>query len=126
MHGGQPITHLKFINYSMWTDRPRGALPGTHDGANMDLTTRIGQTTGVESEKVCEVVTLALVEFHRLTIVDEKGATAAVIEACFLFGADAAFHLMGFLSSGHDYHGRIDEARMWTRWRCASSPKHIG
>jgi hypothetical protein len=81
--------------------------------AKMDLASRIGQTAGVEPEKVCEVVTLALEEFHRLTIVDEKGPTAAVMEACFAFGADAAFHLMGFLSSEHDYHGRIDEARVW-------------
>jgi hypothetical protein len=79
----------------------------------MDLASRIGWTAGVEPEKVCEVVTLALEEFHRLTIVDEKGMMAAAMEACFAFGADAAFHLMGFLSSDHNYQGRTDEARVW-------------
>jgi hypothetical protein len=78
-----------------------------------DLLTRIAQATGVEPKKVDEVVQLALQEFHRITIVDEKGPTAAVMEACFSFGGEAAFHLIGLYVSEHDYHGRHDDAGIW-------------
>src|SRR5580765_2793649 len=78
-----------------------------------DLATRIAQATGVRPEKVCEVVQLALEELHRITIVDEKGPTAAVMEACFSFGGAAAFHLIGLYASEHQYHGRDDDAGIW-------------
>jgi hypothetical protein len=50
------------------------------------------------------------VAIHRITIIDERGTTAAVMEACFSFGDKAAFHLIGLYVSEHDYHGRDDEA----------------
>jgi hypothetical protein len=78
------------------------------------LATRIGQATGIPPEKVCEVVQLALEELHHIMIVDEKGPTAAVMEACFSFGGDAAFHLIGLFVSEHDYHGRDDDAGIWS------------
>jgi hypothetical protein len=78
-----------------------------------DLLTRIAQATGVQPKKVDEVVQLALQELHRITIVDEKGPTAAVMEACFSFGGEAAFHLIGLYVSEHDYHGRHDDAGIW-------------
>jgi len=59
-------------------------------------------------------VQLALQELHRITIVDEKGPTAAAMEACFSFGSKAAFHLMGLFASEHDYHGRKDDAGVWS------------
>jgi hypothetical protein len=37
-----------------------------------------------------------------------------LMEACFSFGAEAAFHLMGLFASENDYHGRKDEAAMWS------------
>jgi hypothetical protein len=49
----------------------------------VDLATRIAQATGIQPEKLREAVQLALEELHRVTIVDEKGPTAAVMEACF-------------------------------------------
>jgi hypothetical protein len=78
-----------------------------------DLAIQIGLATRLEPERVSEVVTLALEELHRLTIVDEKGPTAAVMEACFSFGSKAAFHLIGLYASEHDYHGRNDDAVIW-------------
>jgi hypothetical protein len=78
------------------------------------LATRIAQATGIPPEKVCEVVQLALEELHHIMIVDEKGPTAAVMEACFSFGGDAAFHLIGLFVSEHDYHGRDDDAGIWS------------
>ena len=78
-----------------------------------DLTTRVGQATGIDPEMVCEVVHLALEELHRISIVDAKGPTAAVMEACFSFGGEAAFHLIGLYASEHDYHGRDDDAGIW-------------
>ena len=54
-----------------------------------------------------------LEELHRISIVDEKGPTAAVMEACFSFGAEAAFHLIGIYASEHNYHGRDDDAGVW-------------
>jgi hypothetical protein len=77
------------------------------------LVVRIAQSTGLQPEKVAEVVQLALEEIHRITIVDEKGPTAAVMEACFSFGDKAAFHLIGLYVSEHDYHGRGDDAGIW-------------
>jgi hypothetical protein len=79
-----------------------------------DLATRIARATGVHPEKICEVVQLALEELHRITIVDEKGPTAAVMEACFSFGGEAAFHLIGLYASEHAYHGQDDDAGMWS------------
>jgi hypothetical protein len=79
-----------------------------------DLATRIAQATGIQPEKLREVVQLALEELHRITIVDEKGPTAAVIETCFSFGDEAAFHLIGLFASEHAYHGRDDDAGMWS------------
>jgi hypothetical protein len=79
-----------------------------------NLAARIAQATGVEPGKVTEVVQLAFEELHRIAIVDEKGPTAAVIEACFSFGDEAAFHLMGLYASEHDYHDREDEAGIWS------------
>jgi tellurite resistance protein len=84
----------------------------TH-GERNDLSTRIAQATGVDPEKVHEVVRLALEELHHITIVHEKGPTAAVMETCFSFGAEAAFHLIGLYISEHDYHGRDDDAGVW-------------
>lgn len=75
---------------------------------------RIARTTGVQPDKVGEVLQLALEELHRIAIVDEKGPTAAAMETTFSFGAEAAFHLMGLFATEHDYHGRKDEA-----WPCA-------
>jgi hypothetical protein len=77
------------------------------------LVTRIAQSTGVQPEKVAEVVQLALEGLHRIAIVDEEGPTAAVMEACFSFGDKAAFHLIGLYVSEHDYHGRGDDAGIW-------------
>jgi hypothetical protein len=77
------------------------------------LVIRIAQSTGLQPEKVAEVVQLALEEIHRIAIVDEKGPTAAVMEACFSFGEKAAFHLIGLYVSEHDYHGRGDDAGIW-------------
>jgi hypothetical protein len=79
-----------------------------------DLVARIAQVTNIHPEKVCEVVQLALEELHRIMIVDEKGPTAAVMEACFSFGGEAAFHLIGLFASEHAYHGRDDDAGMWS------------
>jgi hypothetical protein len=79
-----------------------------------DLTTGIAEATGVQPQKVGDVVRLALEELHRLTIVDEKGPTAAVMEACFSFGGEAAFHLIGLFASEHAYHGQNDSAGMWS------------
>jgi hypothetical protein len=79
-----------------------------------DLATRIAQATGIQPEKVCEVVQLALEELHRIMIVDEKGPTAAVMEARFSFGGEAAFHLIGLFASEHAYHGRDDDVGMWS------------
>lgn len=79
----------------------------------IDLATQIAQVTGIQPEKVCEVGQLALQDLHRITIVDEKGLTAAVMEACFSFGGEAAFHLIGLFVADHDYHGRNDDAGMW-------------
>lgn len=79
-----------------------------------DLTTRIARGTAVPPEKVGEVVQMALEELHRIAIVDDKGPTAAAMAACFAFGAETAFHLMGLFASEHDYHGRQDEAGMWS------------
>ena len=78
-----------------------------------DLSNRISRATGVQPEKVGEVVQLALEELHRIAIVDEKGPTAAAMKACFSFGAEAAFHLMGLFASEHEYHGRKDDADAW-------------
>jgi hypothetical protein len=78
------------------------------------LATRIAQATSVQPEKVCEVVRLALEELHRISIIDEKGPTAAVMESCFSFGGEAAFHLIGLFVSEHDYHGRNDDAGIWS------------
>ena len=74
------------------------------------LVARITQSTGVQPEKVAEVVQLALEQLHRITIVDERGPTAAVVEARFSFGDKAAFHLIGLYVSEHDYYGRGDDA----------------
>jgi hypothetical protein len=52
-------------------------------------------------------------EMHRIMIVYERGPTAAAMETCFSFGADAAFHLIGLCASEHHYHGRADDARTW-------------
>jgi hypothetical protein len=79
----------------------------------VDLAAQIAQATGVDQEKVPEVVQLALEELHRITIVNEKGPTAAIMEACFCFGGKAAFHLVGLFASDHEYHGRDDDAFMW-------------
>jgi hypothetical protein len=79
-----------------------------------DLATSIAEATGVQPQKVREAVRLALQELHRLTIVDEKGPTAAVMETCFSFGGDAAFHLIGLFASEHAYQGRMDSAGMWS------------
>lgn len=62
---------------------------------------------------MCEVVQRALEELHCISIVDEKGPTAAAMEACFSFGDKAAFHLIGLFASEHAYHGRRDNAGMW-------------
>jgi len=78
------------------------------------LATQISRSTGVPPEKVAGVVQLALQELHRISIIDEKGPTAAVMEACFSFGAEAAFHLVGLFVSEHDYHGREDDAGIWS------------
>jgi hypothetical protein len=78
-----------------------------------DLATRIAQATGIQPEKVCKVVQLALQDLHRITIVDEKGLTAAIMEACFSFGGEAAFHLIGLFATDHAYHGRNDDAGIW-------------
>ena len=75
--------------------------------------TRIVQATGLEPEKICEVVCLYLADMHRIMIVDEKGPTAAAMETCFSFGADAAFHLIGVYASNDHYHGRDDDAGAW-------------
>jgi UDP-N-acetylmuramoylalanine-D-glutamate ligase len=37
------------------------------------VATRIAQATGLEPEKIADVIQLYLVELHRITIVDEKG-----------------------------------------------------
>lgn len=76
--------------------------------------TRIVQKTGLGPEKIRDVIFLYLAEVHRITIVDEKGPTAAVMETCFSFGADAAFHLIGLYASEHQYHGRDDAAWAWS------------
>jgi hypothetical protein len=78
------------------------------------LATRIAQATDIHLGKVCEVVKLALEELHRISIIDEKGPTAAVMEACFSFGDETAFHLIGLFVSEHDYHGRDDDAGIWS------------
>ena len=78
------------------------------------LATRIAQATDIHRGKVCEVVKLALEELHRISIIDEKGPTAAVMEACFSFGDETAFHLIGLFISEHDYHGRDDDAGIWS------------
>jgi hypothetical protein len=75
--------------------------------------TRMVQATGLEPEKICEVVYLYLAEMHRIMIVDEKGPTAAAMQTCFSFGADAAFHLFGLYASQDQYHGRDDDAGVW-------------
>jgi hypothetical protein len=85
--------------------------------------TRIVQATGLEPEKICEVVYLYLADMHRIMIVDEKGPTAAAMETCFSFGADAAFHLIGLYASNDHYHGRDDDAGVWNepQWsRCGT------
>lgn len=79
-----------------------------------NLAMRIGLAAGVEPEKVAQVVQLALESLHRITVVDKKGPTAAVMEACFSFGGASAFHLIGLFASEHDYHGRSDDAGVWT------------
>jgi hypothetical protein len=69
-------------------------------GSSSDKTepmTRIVQATGLDPQKICDVVYLYLAEMHRITIVDERGATAAAMETCFSLGADAAFSLDGSL-----------------------------
>lgn len=88
-----------------------------------DLATRIAEATGVQPQKVGDVVRLALQELHRLTIVDEKGPTAAVMETCFSFGGAAAFHLIGLFASEHAYHGRNDSAGMWSEVAMRFIPK---
>ena len=79
----------------------------------VNLSPKIVQATGLEPEKICEVVYLYLAEMHRIMIVDEKGPTAAAMETCFSFGADAAFHLIGLYASNDHYHGRDDDAGVW-------------
>jgi hypothetical protein len=78
-----------------------------------DLKSRIAEKTGVQPTKVTEVVRLALEQLHRLSVVDEKGPTEAVMEACFSFGDAAAFHLIGLFVTEHAYHGRFDDAGIW-------------
>jgi len=92
MHRGQRITHSRVSTIICKSDgaagfgraappQPTRAIRGedmTH-GERNDLSTRIAQATGIDPEKVHEVVRLALEELHRITIVDEKGPTAAVI-----------------------------------------------
>src|ERR1022692_4509218 len=75
-----------------------------------ELATRIARATGVEPKKVEEVVQLALEELHRITVIDEKGLTAAMMAARFSFGAEAAFHLIGLFVEDHLLHGRKDDA----------------
>jgi hypothetical protein len=84
---------------------------GQNDRA--DLVSRIAKATGMDAEKVTEVVRLAFEELHRISIIDEKGPTATVMETCFSFGVEAAFHLIGIYASEHDYHGRDDDAGLW-------------
>jgi hypothetical protein len=86
------------------------------------LVTRIAQETGLEPEKIAEVIRLCLAGLHRITIVDEKGSTAAVMETCFSFGADAAFHLIGLYVSEHQGHGRSDDARVWNEVAVKTRP----
>ena len=66
-----------------------------------DLATRIAQDTGVNPEKVGDVIQHALEELHRMATVDQKDSTAAVMEACFSSGAKAAFHLIGLYATDH-------------------------
>ena len=86
------------------TDKPRDKV---------EPITRIVQATGLEPAKICEVVYLYLAAMHRIMIVDEKGPTAAAMETCFSFGADAAFHLIGLYASNDHYHDRDDDAGEW-------------
>ena len=78
-----------------------------------DFASRIARATAVDETSVREVVRLVLEELHRISIVHEKGPTAAVMETCFSFGAEAAFHLTGIYACEHDYHGRHDDAGAW-------------
>ncbi|MEE1614044.1 hypothetical protein [Microvirga sp. CF3016] len=73
----------------------------------------IAAKVGVEPEKVCEIVQLALEEFHRQTAIGDKGPSDAVMEACFSFGAEAAFHLIGLFACFSAYRGNFDEAAIW-------------
>lgn len=73
----------------------------------------IAAKVGIEPEKVSEIVQLALEEFHRQAAVGEKGPTDAAMEACFSFGAEAAFHLIGLFACLHSYRGDFDEAATW-------------
>ena len=125
MRRGQPITSDKFINYSMFrwlapyawnTTTTTGNSPWASvmiRAKEMTSQTRIAEATDIQPEKVCEVVQLALEELHRIMIIDEKGPTAAVMEACFSFGGEAAFHLIGLFASEHAYHGRDDNVFLW-------------
>ena len=36
-----------------------------------------------------------------------------MMEACFSFGGEAAFHLVGIFSALHEYHGRDDDVFLW-------------
>jgi hypothetical protein len=82
-------------------------------GDQPDLATQIGQATGVDPGRVQEIVQLALEELHRITIVHENGPKEAMLEACFCFGGEAAFHLVGLFAATHHYHGQDDDAGMW-------------
>src|ERR1700730_18061217 len=79
-----------------------------------DPADRIARATDVRPEKVGEIVQSALEELHRISLVHEKGPTAAVMAACVSFGDKAAFHLIGLYASERQYHGRGDDAGIWS------------
>jgi hypothetical protein len=54
-------------------------LISINHSANDSLSIRIAKQTGLEPVKVGEVVQLALEELHRISIVDERGLTAAMM-----------------------------------------------
>jgi hypothetical protein len=73
----------------------------------------IAAEAGIERDKVCRIVELALAQLHRQTMVGASGPTDAVMDACFSFGADAAFHLIGLFACFQAYRGNFDDAADW-------------
>jgi len=91
---------------------PIGQRP--RPGPEIMSASQIGQATGVDPGRVREIIQLALEELHRITIVHEYGPTAAMMEAAFGFGGEAAFHLVGIFAAVDEYKGREDDVFMWS------------